>query len=262
MQHFVQNISPIIFSIGPIAVRWYGLAYLIGLLVGIKILKKFYRPTDNGDSAPELDDFVFYATLGVILGGRLGEVLFYSPAYFFRHPVEILALWKGGMSSHGGIIGLMIAAYWYAKRYHIDFRSFADALVLAAPLGLFLGRVANFINSEFVGKVTTVSWAVIFPLHDLLPRHPAQLYQALAEGPILFLVLYFVWKKHLAPGLVGSTFVIAYGVTRFFTEFFREVDPSYLGLHAGLTNGQLYSLIMVIIGSILTVYFNRGVKRT
>src|SRR4051812_6945719 len=158
MQYFVQNISPVIFSIGPIAVRWYGLAYLIGLLVGIKILKKFYRPAGNADSAPQLDDFVLYATLGVILGGRLGEVLFYSPAYFFRHPLEIFALWKGGMSSHGGIIGLAIAAYWYAKRYRIDFRSFADALVMAAPLGLFLGRVANFINSEFVGKVTTVAW--------------------------------------------------------------------------------------------------------
>jgi len=252
------NIDPIIFSIGPFAVHWYGLGYVIGIMFawwyGKKLLRNHRLWANNLPpmKAEALDDFVIWAALGVVIGGRLGYVLFYNPAYYFSNPLAIPAVWDGGMSFHGGILGTTIAMIWFARSRGIKVWSMFDTVAAGVPVGLGVVRVANFINDELWGRVSDVAWAVRFPNGGGLPRHPSQLYEAFLEGFVLFFVLLLlVWvgKKLKAPGFIAGTFVLGYGLSRIVVEFFREPDAQLGYLFGGwLTMGMILSLPMVIIG--------------
>lgn len=265
------NIDPIIFSIGPFAVHWYGLGYVIGIMFawwyGKKLLRN-HRLWANNQSPmqPEaLDDFVVWAALGVVLGGRLGYVLFYNPAYYFSNPLVIPAVWDGGMSFHGGILGTTIAMIWFARSRGIKVWSMFDVVAAGVPVGLGVVRVANFINDELWGRVSDVSWAVRFPNGGGLPRHPSQLYEAFLEGLVLFFVLFLlVWvgKKLKAPGFIAGTFVLGYGLSRIVVEFFREPDAQLGYLFGGwLTMGMILSLPMVLIGLWAMLRANRAATK-
>ncbi|WP_273726772.1 prolipoprotein diacylglyceryl transferase [Brucella gallinifaecis] len=252
------DIDPIIFSIGPFAVHWYGLGYVIGIMFawwyGKKLLRNHRLWADNQPPMqPEaLDDFVIWAALGVVLGGRLGYVLFYNSAYYFSNPLMIPAVWDGGMSFHGGIIGTTIAMIWFARSRGFKVWSMFDVVAAGVPVGLGVVRVANFINDELWGRVSDVAWAVRFPNGGALPRHPSQLYEAFLEGLVLFFILFLlVWvgKKLKAPGFIAGTFVLGYGLSRIIVEFFREPDAQLGYLFGGwLTMGMILSLPMVLIG--------------
>lgn len=252
------DIDPIIFSIGPFAVHWYGLGYVIGIMFawwyGKKLLRNHRLWADNQPPMqPEaLDDFVIWAALGVVLGGRLGYVLFYNSAYYFSNPLMIPAVWDGGMSFHGGIIGTTIAMIWFARSRGFKVWSMFDVVAAGVPVGLGVVRVANFINDELWGRVSDVAWAVRFPNGGGIPRHPSQLYEAFLEGLVLFFILFLlVWvgKKLKAPGFIAGTFVLGYGLSRIIVEFFREPDAQLGYLFGGwLTMGMILSLPMVLIG--------------
>lgn len=252
------NIDPIIFSIGPFAVHWYGLGYVIGIMFawwyGKKLLRNHRLWANNQPPMQPiaLDDFVIWAALGVVIGGRLGYVLFYNPAYYFSNPLAIPAVWDGGMSFHGGILGTTIAMIWFARSRGIKVWSMFDTVAAGVPVGLGVVRVANFINDELWGRVSDVAWAVRFPNGGGLPRHPSQLYEAFLEGFVLFFVLFLlVWvgKKLKAPGFIAGTFVLGYGISRIIVEFFREPDAQLGYLFGGwLTMGMILSLPMVLIG--------------
>jgi phosphatidylglycerol:prolipoprotein diacylglycerol transferase len=254
------NINPIALQFGPIAIRWYSLAYMFGLLGGWLLAKKMADVWKNGVNSDDIDDFLTYATLGVILGGRLGYVIFYNLEYFAMNPLQILKVWQGGMSFHGGFLGVAIAMVLYAKVKKISFLALTDIIVCVSPIGLGLGRVANFINGELFGRVATsdVSWAVIFPNGGPLPRHPSQLYEALLEGVCLFLILNGlakVKKIRNAKGFLSGLFVINYSIFRLIIEYFREPD-AHLGFFFGanVTMGQILSLPMFIAGSAIIAY--------
>lgn len=252
------NIDPIIFSIGPFAVHWYGLGYVVGIMFawwyGKKLLRNHRLWANNQPPMQPiaLDDFVIWAALGVVIGGRLGYVLFYNPAYYFSNPLAIPAVWDGGMSFHGGILGTTIAMIWFARSRGIKVWSMFDTVAAGVPVGLGVVRVANFINDELWGRVSDVAWAVRFPNGGGLPRHPSQLYEAFLEGFVLFFVLFLlVWvgKKLKAPGFIAGTFVLGYGISRIIVEFFREPDAQLGYLFGGwLTMGMILSLPMVLIG--------------
>lgn len=253
--YFVQTIDPVALHIGPIIIRWYGLAYLAGLLIGIQWLKRLVHTERLLPGDMPLDSLLFYLTMGVILGGRIGEIVFYSPEYYLAHPLQVFAVWNGGMASHGGMIGVLLATALFCRKYDVHYLALMDGIAYSAPFGLFFGRMANFINSEMPGKVAHVPWAVIFPVHDMLPRHPVQIYQALTEGPLLFLVLALVPYPRFGLGTRAAAFAIFYGILRFITEYFRELDPSYLGYYDGLTEGQILSVGLTLIGIILSFIF-------
>jgi phosphatidylglycerol---prolipoprotein diacylglyceryl transferase len=247
--------NPVIVSIGPFAIRWYALAYIVGILAGwvyARALLRSERPW--GGPAPmtvtAFDDFVLWVTLGIILGGRLGYVLFYNPAYFLEHPLDAFQLWKGGMSFHGGFTGCLIAIALFARSRGISMRSLGDVTCAVAPIGLFLGRIANFINSELWGRTTDVPWGVIFPNGGPEPRHPSQLYEATLEGLVLFGVLTYMIRTGALrqPGLVAGVFALGYGVARLTCEFFREPDPQIGYFWGGLTMGMLLSVPLVLAG--------------
>jgi len=252
------NIDPVIFSVGPLAVHWYGLGYVVGIMFawwyGKKLLRN-HRLWGNNQPPmqPEaLDDFVIWAALGVVLGGRIGYVLFYNFSYYLSNPLAIPAVWDGGMSFHGGILGTTIAMLWFARSRGIKVWSMFDVIAAGVPVGLGVVRVANFINSELWGRVSDVPWAFYFPNGGPEPRHPSQLYEAFLEGFVLFFVLFLlIWvgKKLKAPGFIAGTFVLGYGLSRIIVEFFREPDAQLGYLFGGwLTMGMILSLPMVIIG--------------
>ncbi|MCD4514019.1 prolipoprotein diacylglyceryl transferase [Brucella pseudogrignonensis] len=252
------NIDPVIFSVGPLAVHWYGLGYVVGIMFawwyGKKLLRN-HRLWGNNQPPmqPEaLDDFVIWAALGVVLGGRIGYVLFYNFSYYLSNPLAIPAVWDGGMSFHGGILGTTIAMIWFARSRGIKVWSMFDVIAAGVPVGLGVVRVANFINSELWGRVSDVPWAFYFPNGGPEPRHPSQLYEAFLEGFVLFFVLLLlVWvgKKLKAPGFIAGAFVLGYGLSRIIVEFFREPDAQLGYLFGGwLTMGMILSLPMVIIG--------------
>lgn len=246
------NIDPIAFSIGPLAVRWYSLAYLIGILGGWWLLgviaKKF--PLQNFDKKAR-DDLITWTVLGIILGGRLGYVLFYNLSYFLEHPGEIFAVWQGGMSFHGGLMGFVLALYLFAKKRGIKFLALTDRMACVAPLGLFCGRIANFINGELYGRVTDSPLGMIFPSGGPLPRHPSQLYQAAMEGLVTGLILWavlYTTKAEQSPGKLSGLFLICYGTARIIGEFFRQPDAQLGFIFPGVTMGQLLSLPMILLG--------------
>ncbi|WP_309083328.1 prolipoprotein diacylglyceryl transferase [Chelativorans sp.] len=252
------NIDPVIVQVGPLAVHWYGLGYVVGILFAWWYAKRLVRTTHlwaNGTPPmkPEvLDDFVVWAAAGVVLGGRLGYVLFYDLPRYLEDPLDILAIWQGGMSFHGGMLGTILAMVLFALSRGINPWSMLDAVAAGTPVGLGLVRLANFINSELWGRPTDMPWGMVFPNGGPLPRHPSQLYEAALEGLVLFLVLRFLTHSRLrlkTPGFVGGAFVCGYGLSRIFVEFFREPD-AHIGYLAGgwLTMGMVLSLPMVAAG--------------
>lgn len=247
------DIDPVLIQMGPLAIRWYALAYIAGILLGWWYIT---RLNSSGFrqvlSKPALDDMVLYAILGILVGGRLGYVLFYKPEYYLGEaPLDIFKLWQGGMSFHGGLLGVLAAFWLFAKRHGVPYLAVMDLVACAAPIGLFFGRIANFINGELYGRVTDVQWAVIFPHGGPEPRHPSQLYEAGLEGMALFVLLYLLVKYTRARkrvGLLSGVFLLGYGSARLFVEQFREPDDHLGTLAMGLTMGQWLSLPMWILG--------------
>ncbi len=244
-------IDPIIVSIGPLAIRWYALAYIAGLIIGWRHCLAIAKAPPQVARPQDIDDFLVWATLGVVLGGRLGYVLFYNLAQYLEHPFEVFALWHGGMSFHGGMLGVIIAILLFCRQRKIPLLPFGDIIVCAVPIGLFFGRIANFINAELWGRPSDVPWAMVFPTDpDHLPRHPSQLYEAFLEGVVLFTVLYVLRNRgaRQRPGLLSGTFLVGYGAARVISEFFRQPDAQLGFLFFGTTMGQLLSLPLIIIG--------------
>jgi phosphatidylglycerol---prolipoprotein diacylglyceryl transferase len=247
--------DPIAISIGPFAIRWYALAYIVGIVLGWIYARKILRTERfwGGPapiSVPQFDDYVLWVTLGIILGGRTGYVLFYNLPHFIAHPLEMFQLWQGGMSFHGGFLGCVVAVLLFGWRNKVPVLSLGDVTCAVATIGLLLGRLANFINGELWGRVTDVPWAFVFPTGGPLPRHPSQLYEAALEGVLLFVVLTLMVRRGALrrPGLIIGTFAIGYGLARIFSEFFREPDPQLGFLWGGLTMGMLLSLPMIAAG--------------
>ena len=248
-------IDPVLFSIGPLAVRWYALAYIVGIIAGWFYARTLIASKRLwGGTAPltivDFDDFVIWITLGIILGGRIGYVLFYNFGHFATHPFEIFELWNGGMSFHGGFIGCGVAIVLFALRRGVPMLSLSDVVTAVAPIGLFLGRLANFINGELWGRPSDVWWAMVFPNGGPLPRHPSQLYEATLEGLVLFVVLaVLVWLGGFRrPGLITGAFAIGYGVARIICELFREPDAQLGFLWGGLTMGMLLCVPLILVG--------------
>ncbi len=246
---FINNFDPVAFEFFALEIRWYSLAYLFGLLLGWMYCKQILIKEPN--TKVIFDDYISYIILGVILGGRLGYVILYNPVYFYENPNEILKIWNGGMSFHGGLIGIIFFTIFFCLKKKQSLFYFLDLVAVSAPIGIFFGRLANFINSELVGKVTDVFWSVKFIKIDNLKRHPSQLYEAIFEGIILFLILNYFYKKYQNnAGVVSSLFLIFYSLFRFFIEFVREPDPQ-LGLFLNFSMGQILSLISLFIGIVL-----------
>jgi phosphatidylglycerol:prolipoprotein diacylglycerol transferase len=248
---FINNFDPVAFQIFSLEIRWYSLAYILGIVLGWFYIK---RKLKNDQKLLLLfDDLIGYLIIGIILGGRLGYVLFYNPEYYIKNLFEIVMVWNGGMSFHGGLIGVIFVAVMFGKKHQINPYIFLDLIALVAPIGLFLGRVANFINSELYGRESDVMWAVKFITIDNLSRHPSQIYEAIFEGIILFLLLNFFSKKDKFknPGIISSLFLIFYSFLRFNMEFFREPDShiGYLSYH--LTLGQFIGMVFFFLGVFL-----------
>ncbi|MBC8159501.1 MAG: prolipoprotein diacylglyceryl transferase [Rhodospirillales bacterium] len=244
-------IDPIMFEVGPIAVRWYGLAYVVGLVLAWRYVRRLAGGPPEVARLQDVDDFLVWATLGVIIGGRLGYALFYQPAYFLANPGAIVQTWTGGMSFHGGLLGVVVAGIIFVRRRKIDALAFGDMLACAAPIGLFLGRVANFVNSELWGRPTDVAWAVVFPNGGPQPRHPSQIYEASLEGVVLFAVLFILWRIPAVrdrPGTLIGVFLTGYSAARAFVELFRQPDAHIGFLLGGTTMGQWLSVPMLAVG--------------
>jgi len=261
-------INPVLLSIGPLAVRWYALAYIVGIIAGWFYARAIIASERYwGGAAPltviDFDDFVIWITLGIILGGRIGYVLFYNLPHFAEHPLQIFELWNGGMSFHGGVLGCFVAIYAFARRRRIPLLSLGDVTTAVAPIGLFLGRLANFINGELWGRPTDVPWAMIFPNGGPLPRHPSQLYEATLEGIVLFVVLALMVRAGALkrPGLVSGSFLLGYGIARVICEQFREPDVQLGFLWGGLTMGMILCIPLMLAGiGLLTYTLTREAK--
>ncbi len=263
------NFNPVALRLGPFAIRWYALAYIVGLVIGWRLLRRLVRQAPLVATPLQVDDFLSWATLGVVLGGRLGYVLFYQPGYYFTHLPMIFAVWDGGMSFHGGLIGVGVAIWWYCRRQGMNVLGFADRLAVVVPIGLLLGRIANFINGELFGRVAPKWWpgamifpraALMFPKYGLAPRFPSQLYEAFLEGLVLFIVMYSLSRRpalRLRPGFLTGCFLVGYAIARITGEFFREPDPFLGYLIFGLTMGQLLSLPLLPAGFWL-IWQSRG----
>ena len=247
---FINNFDPVAIEIFSLEIRWYSLAYIVGILLGWYLAKKVFL---KDSLKSRFDDYITYIIIGLILGGRLGYVLFYNFNYYLNNFFDIFKIWQGGMSFHGGLIGIIIASILFAKRNNQNVFLYLDLVSLVAPIGIFFGRLANFINSELYGTPTEIPWAVTFIQVDNISRHPSQLYEAILEGIILFLILvYFRNKNYLKkPGLISSLFLIYYSIFRFCVEFFRVPDEQIGYLIFELSMGQIISLIFILIGAIL-----------
>ena len=245
---FINNFDPVAFQVLSLEIRWYSLAYIIGIVLGWAYCKK--KIIKDQHIKGLFDDFITYLIIGVILGGRLGYALFYNLKYYLENPFEILMVWNGGMSFHGGLIGVIFATQLFSKKHKINQFIFLDLVALSAPIGIFFGRIANFINSELIGRATELPWSVQFILIDNIKRHPSQLYEAFFEGIILFILLGYFFKKNYLqePGKISALFLIFYSLFRFFAEFFRSPDPQIGYLILNLTLGQLISILFLITG--------------
>jgi phosphatidylglycerol:prolipoprotein diacylglycerol transferase len=246
------GLDPIALDLGFFTVKWYSLAYLAGILIGYLYLTRLIREPGAPMARRHADDMIFYATLGIIIGGRLGYIIFYQPS-ILSHPLDIFKLWEGGMSLHGGTIGVIIAIWWMARKEKLSFLRMCDYIACVVPFGLFFGRLANFVNGELWGKVSTVPWAIVFPEGGPLARHPSQLYEAFLEGPVLFAVLwYFFWKTDARyhPGKLFGICAIGYGLARFVVEFYRESDAQLMEFaeRTGLHMGQWLTIPMLVLG--------------
>ncbi|MFA9461135.1 prolipoprotein diacylglyceryl transferase [Thiohalorhabdus methylotrophus] len=247
------RIDPVAIEIGPVAVHWYGLMYAVAFILGWVILQR--RRDRIGVGAQEVDDLAFACILGVVLGGRLGYVLFYNLDFYLSHPLAMLAVWDGGMSFHGGLIGVVLAVIWFARRHNRPILAVGDFLTPVVPIGLGLGRLGNFINGELWGRPAdpALPWAMIFPHVDRIPRHPSQIYEVLLEGLVLFVVVWVYARRPRRNGRVFGLFLLLYGVFRFGVEYFRAPDPQLGTLALGFSMGQWLSLPMVLAGAWLLV---------
>ncbi len=258
------NIDPIIFSIGSISIKWYAIAYLMGIFLGFAYAKFINAHLNVISNWKMNDEIIQSSAIGIILGGRIGYILLYNPVFYFSHPIEIFKIWHGGMSFHGGAIGVIIAMIWFANSRKINIKSLLDVVACVVPIGLFFGRLANFINMELIGRETQIPWAVIL---NNTPRHPSQIYEALMEGMMLFLILNFLlWKTTVRkkPGVLSGMFIVGYGIMRCIAEIFRVPDGQ-IGFFFGIiTLGQILSFIMIILGIAFmqySLYTNTNVKR-
>jgi phosphatidylglycerol:prolipoprotein diacylglycerol transferase len=255
--------DPYIIHYGSFGVRWYALSYIAGLVLGWRLVRHLVQRAPAVATALQVDDFLTWATLGVVLGGRLGYVFFYQPSFFLAHPLQILQVWTGGMSFHGGMLGVVIAVILFCRRQGIPILGFGDRVVVAVPIGLGLGRLANFINGELWGRPAPdwLPWAMIFPTGGPVPRHPSQIYEALLEGLTLFLVMFALSRREALMakfGMLTGIFLVGYSIARIVAEFFREPDPFLGFLFAGATMGQLLSLPMMLVGIVLIVRARRA----
>jgi phosphatidylglycerol---prolipoprotein diacylglyceryl transferase len=253
-------IDPVAIAIGPIAIRWYALAYIVGLLVGWRYCLALAGRPPHLVGRQDVDDFLVWATLGVVLGGRLGYVLFYMPGYYILHPLQALYVWHGGMSFHGGALGVTIAIILFTRARRLPLFGFSDIILEAIPIGLFFGRIANFINGELYGRPTQVPWAMIFPNGGPVPRHPSQLYEAFCEGILLFLLLFAAERlaARRRPGIVTGLFLAGYAVARMSGELFRQPDAQLGYLIFGMTMGQLLSMPLLIAGIAIIFWVQRA----
>ena len=247
------HIDPVFLRLGPLEFRWYGLMYIISFVAAYLVIRSEVRrrslPLTNDDVA----DLIFTVAMGVILGGRCGYILFYNLPFYLAHPLKVFAVWEGGMSFHGGLTGAIVAGVHYVHKKKIGFFRLADVCFLTAPIGLFLGRIGNFINGELYGRVTDLPWGIVFPSGGSLPRHPSQLYEAVLEGPVTFAILWALGRKQPPEGVIFWSFITLYGLFRFSVEFFREPDSQLGFLLAGMSMGQLLSFPMVIVGGTMIV---------
>ena len=247
---FINNFDPVAFNISYIEIRWYSLAYIFGIILGWIYIKVKYLK--QKDSKILFDNFISYLILGIIIGGRLGYILIYNFNYYINNLIEILFIWKGGMSFHGGVIGVIFSTYLFSKKNKIDIFEYLDLVSLGAPIGIFFGRVSNYVNSELYGKATDVIWSVKFLSVDNLNRHPSQIYEAIFEGVILFIILnYFYRSKIKTPGVISSLFLIYYSFFRFFIEFTREPDSHIGYVFMNFSIGQIICLLTFVFGSVL-----------
>lgn len=254
------QIDPVAIAVGPLAIRWYGLMYLIGFGAAFLLARSRIKQGRSGNiSYAVFDDLFFFSVLGVVLGGRLGYVLFYKPAYYFSHPLEIFAVWQGGMAFHGGFLGVLLAMVYIARKHRIHWLAIMDFIAPLVPPALAAGRIGNFINGELWGRVTDLPWGMVFRGAGPLPRHPSQLYQFALEGVLLFLILWLYSARPRPTGAVSAMFLIGYGALRFAAEFFREPDD-FLGLLAlSLSMGQWLSLPMILAGIAMLAWAGRKV---
>jgi phosphatidylglycerol:prolipoprotein diacylglycerol transferase len=244
-------IDPVFLHLGPLEFRWYGLMYILGFLAAFLIIKSQAKKRALLISSETLSDIVFLIALGIVLGGRTGYILFYNLAWYLSHPLKVFAVWEGGMSFHGGMIGGVVAGIYVFRKNRLDFWVMADITALTIPVGLGLGRIGNFINGELYGRVTASSWGIVFPSGGSLPRHPSQLYEAFLEGVLLFILAWGVNRLSPPKGVVFWTVISGYGLFRFIVEFFREPDQQLGFLWGGATMGQLLSLPMLVLGVIM-----------
>jgi phosphatidylglycerol:prolipoprotein diacylglycerol transferase len=253
------HFNPIALQIGPLAVRWYGLMYVLGFVLILVVGRLRIRQRPGVLGVRDLDDLLFFGMLGVVLGGRLGYVLFYQPGKYFADPIDILKVWQGGMSFHGGLIGVAVAMLWFARSRRVNVWDVSDFICPLVPMGLAAGRMGNFINGELWGRPATVPWAMVFPqAGDAVPRHPSQLYELGLEGIVLFIVMWIYSSRSRPRGAVTGVFLVGYGCARFFVEFFRQPDDFLDLLALGLSMGQWLSLPMIGAGVLLWIISMRG----
>tara|TARA_B100000902_G_scaffold388677_1_gene434687 strand:- start:1734 stop:2513 length:780 start_codon:yes stop_codon:yes gene_type:complete len=257
---FINNFDPVAFKILTLDIRWYSLAYIFGITIGWFLCKKIF--IQDKELNEKFDDYITYLIFGIIFGGRLGYVIFYNFDYYINNLLDIFKIWEGGMSFHGGLIGIIISSIIFAKKTGDNTFIYMDLVALVAPIGIFFGRIANFMNSELYGIPSTAPWAVIFIKIDKLGRHPSQLYEALLEGIILFLILFYINKKnfHKKDGFISALFLIFYSIFRFFLEFFREPDEHLGYIVLNLTMGQIISVLFIIFGIVLFYFKNENKK--
>ena len=247
---FTNNFDPVAFNLFAFEIRWYSIAYIFGILFGWFYCKRFL--IRDKIISKLFDDLVTYLIIGIIVGGRLGYILFYNLEYYFQNFIEIFFIWEGGMSFHGGLIGIIVATFIFSKKHNINKYLFLDLISVSAPIGLFFGRVANFINGELIGKATNGGWGVIFPQIDGIPRHPSQLYESFLEGIVLFIIMNLIYFKiKYKTGTVSFAFLFFYGIFRFIAEIFREPDKQLGYLFGSFSMGMLLSLIMIFFSIIL-----------
>ena len=253
---FINNFDPVAFHLFSLEIRWYSLSYIFGIIFGWIYCKRYLIKNQN--ILKLFDDLISYLIIGIILGGRLGYIIFYNPIYYSKNLSEIFMIWNGGMSFHGGVLGVIVATYLFGRKNKINYFIFLDLIAMAAPIGIFLGRITNFINSELYGRETNLYWSVKFEKIDNLSRHPSQIYEAFFEGIILFLLLNLVFKKYFykSVGVISSLFIIFYSLFRFMIEYTREPDPQLGIIFTYFTMGQLISIIFFIFG--LFIYFKKN----
>ena len=248
------TINPTIVKIGPLQIRWYGVMYILAFLASYFLVKYQIRKKGLPININTVNDLFLFLIIGLIIGARLGYVIFYNLPFYCSHPLKVFAVWEGGMSFHGGLIGIIFSAVIFVKKYRVNFWEFADLVSVTAPIGLGLGRLGNFINAELYGRVTNLPWGMIFPSGGALPRHPSQLYEFFLEGILLFAILWWIKNFPLRKGTVSCLFLILYSIMRFSIEFFREPDPQLGILFSFLTMGQILSIFMCIFGLILLFF--------